>query len=158
MENYKQKNTQMKQVIIFFAFLFMGIGMNAQSPVSMSYSAKKMADNIYELHITATIEDGWHLYSQFSDDKGGVPASINFTKNPLVTLDGKVKEVGKLKSNFEELFGVTVKYFEDKVDFVQVIKLKGKVKTNISGSISYMVCNDKECMPPTTKKFSIAIQ
>ncbi|TXH21613.1 MAG: hypothetical protein E6Q95_03465 [Chitinophagaceae bacterium] len=148
----------MKYLIGFFVILLSTINAFSQGPVSLNYRAQKIADNTYELHITASIQDGWHLYSQFSDDKGGVPASINFTKNPLVIFEGKVKEVGKLKSNFEELFGVTVKYFEDKVDFVQIIKLKGKVKTNIAGTISYMVCNDKECMPPTTKKFSIPIQ
>ncbi len=148
----------MKYLIGFFVILLSTINAFSQGPVSLSYRAQKLANNTYELHITASIQDGWHLYSQFSDDKGGVPASIHFTKNPLVIFEGKVKEEGKLKSNFEELFGVTVKYFEDKVDFVQVIKLKGKLKTNIAGTISYMVCNDKECMPPTTKKFSILIQ
>lgn len=152
----------MKQISKIIYFLALGLivwcnNVAAQSPVALKYTSKKVANNIYEVHITATIEPEWHLYSQTSHDKGGRPAEVNFIQNPLISLEGGVREVGELKSQFEELFGVTVKYFEQRVDFVQKVKLKVKAKTNIMGSLTYMVCNDRECMPPTTKKFSIAL-
>lgn len=147
----------MKQLIVFLATWLIAFTAAAQNRVKLDYSAKKIADKTYELHITATIDDDWHLYSQQSDEKGGRPAAISFTNNPLATLSGGVKEVGRLKSRFEELFGVTVKYYEKKVDFVQVVKLKADVKTNVTGTISYMICSDRECMPPISKKFSFAL-
>jgi len=52
---------------------------------------------------------------------------------------------------------VDVKQFSDKVDFVQVVKLKAQVKTSVDAAVEYMVCNDKQCLPPSTKKFSIAL-
>jgi DsbC/DsbD-like thiol-disulfide interchange protein len=73
-------------------------------------------------------------------------------------VDGKVKELGKLEQRHEELFGVDVKQYSDKVEFVQVIKLKGKVKTSVAGSVEFMVCNDSQCLPPSTKKFSLEIK
>jgi len=72
-------------------------------------------------------------------------------------LDGNVKENGKLIKKYETVFGVDVKYFSEKVDFVQVVKLKTKTKTNFSGSVEFMVCNDQQCLPPATQKFSIAL-
>jgi DsbC/DsbD-like thiol-disulfide interchange protein len=128
-----------------------------QNPVEWTVSSKKIADKTYEIHLTAIINKGWHVYSQTTPDGGPVPTSISFTKNPLLIFQGKAKEVGKLEKHNEPLFGVDVKQFSDKVDFVQVVKLKAQVKTSVDAAVEYMVCNDKQCLPPSTKKFSIAL-
>jgi DsbC/DsbD-like thiol-disulfide interchange protein len=128
-----------------------------QNPVEWTVSSKKIADKTYEIHLTAIINKGWHVYSQTTPDGGPVPTSISFTKNPLLIFQGNPKEVGKLEKHNEPLFGVDVKQFSDKVDFVQVVKLKAQVKTSVDAAVEYMVCNDKQCLPPSTKKFSIAL-
>ena len=149
----------MKKIFILNLGLFLSILLSAQvqSPVDWTFSAKKITATTYEIYLTANLEPGWHVYSQSTPDGGPIPTTISFSKNPLVLLNGKVKEVGKLEQRFEELFGVDVKQFSDKVSFVQTIQLKGKVKTSISGNVEFMTCNDQECMPPTTQKFSIAL-
>jgi len=129
-----------------------------RQPAKWSFTAKKVDATTYEIHCTAILEGGWHIYSQTTPDGGPVPTRLKFAPNPLVTIQGTATEVGKLEKKHEEIFGVDVKQFSNKVDFVQVVKLKGKVKTNITGSIDYMTCNDRECLPPTSQKFSIAIQ
>lgn len=133
---------------------------NAQikNPVQWKFLAKKRTAGTYELHLTATIEKGWHLYSQTTPEGGPVPTRIEFVKNPLVTLIGKAKELGKLEQHHEKLFGVDVKQFSNKVDFVQLVKTKGNIKTSASGNISFMVCNDQECLPPQTVPFAILLQ
>ena len=129
----------------------------AQTPVSWSFSSKKIDAKTYEIHITAELEDGWHTYSQFTPDGGPAPTEISFTKNPLVTLTGKVKEVGKVEEHFEPLFGVKVKQFSDKIVYVQTIQLKAPVKTSVSGNVSFMVCNDRECLPPSKQSFTLKL-
>ena len=90
--------------------------------------------------------------------KGGpVPTTLNFKRNPLVTLDGNVKETGQPKTIHDEIFGVDVKYYAETVSFVQTVKLKSAVKTNLSGTIKYMVCNDQMCLPPKTVPFNIQL-
>jgi hypothetical protein len=76
----------------------------------------------------------------------------------LLTLAGDAKEIGKLEQHFEELFGVDVKQFSNQVDFVQLVELKATAKTSLNGSIRYMTCNDRECLPPRIQKFTIAIR
>ncbi len=129
-----------------------------QDPVQWTYSARKKADKVYELVITAKMARPWHVYSQFTPEGGPVPTKLSFKNNPLATLDGKVKELGKLKVEHDQSFGVDVKSFYDQVEFVQTVKLKGNVKTNISGTVEYMVCDDHQCLPPTTKSFDIKLQ
>lgn len=133
---------------------------NAQvrNPVQWDFSAKKINATTYEVYLTANMEDGWHVYSQHTPDGGPVPTTIKFAKNPLLTLSGTAKEAGKKEQKFEELFGVDVIQFSDKVVFVQKIEVKGQAKTSLSGSVEFMTCNDRECLPPTTQKFSIALK
>jgi len=38
-----------------------------------------------------------------------------------------------------------------------VVKLKSNVKTSVNGTIEYMVCTDKECLPTNKAPFTIAI-
>lgn len=124
-----------------------------QNPVAWTFTAKKINVTTFEVHLNAVISGKWHLYSQTTPDGGPVPTTISFSKNPLVILQGKVKEVGKLQQKHEPLFGVDVKQFGGMVDFVQVVKLKSPVKTTVAGTIEFMVCDDTQCLPPATQKF-----
>lgn len=149
----------MKRIItISFLLLFTNILFaQIQNPVEWTATSKKIADKTYEVHITATIDHGWHIYSQTTPDGGPVPTSITFIKNPLVIVEGKAKEVGKLEKHNEPLFGVDVKQFSNTVDFVQLVKLKAPVKTSLNMAVEFMVCNDRQCLPPSTRKFSVAL-
>ncbi len=145
-----------KSFLIAFC-LFSSIVCFSQKPVSFSYSVKKKVEKNYEVRITATVEKGWHIYSQGTPDGGPSPTVINFSKNPLVELNGKIKEVGDMHKKFEEVFDVNVHYYDNKVEFIQLVKLKSSAKTNLSGTIDYMVCNNEQCLPPKTISFSVAI-
>ncbi len=144
--------------IVFFILVISGINSQAQNPVRWDFNAKKISDKTYELHITASIGEGWSTYSQTTPYGGPLPKSIKFTKNPLVIFSGKVKELGTMKKKHEEVFGVYVHYFKDKVDFVQVVKIKSNAKTSVSGKVEFMVCNDEQCLPPEEIPFSIKLQ
>jgi hypothetical protein len=150
----------MKKLLFLFVLLaaFVNSFSQIQTPVKWNYSSKKISPTIYEVHLTANISGNWHIYSQTTPDGGPVATSIKFTNNPLVVLQGPAKEVGKLQQKHEPLFGVDVKQFAGKVDFVQTVKLKTPVKTNVTGSIEFMVCDDTQCLPPSTQKFSIALK
>lgn len=129
----------------------------AQSPVKWSFTSKKTGDKNYEIHLTATVNNPWHIYSQKTPDGGPLPTKISFNKNPLVKLEGEAKETGKIITKFEEVFEVNVKYFDGSASFVQTVKLKSNVKTSISGTIEFMACNDEQCLPPATVPFTISL-
>ena len=148
----------MKKIFTGILVMVMFYNASAQQKISWSFVAKKMAGNTYELHMTATPPSGWHIYSQTTPDGGPIPTEFKFTSNALLTVtDKKPKEEGKLVTYFDKNFKVDVKYFEGKVDFVKTVTVKGKIKTNISGTVESMICNDRTCMPPTTEKFNILL-
>lgn len=148
----------MKKLYLSLVLALATVTLFAQSnkAVNWTFEAKKIADNSYEVHMVASVSGNYHIYAQNAGE-GPVSTSFDFIKNPLLTLDGKVKEQGQLKKIHEEAFGSDVKYYEKKVEFVQVVKVKGKAKTNLAGKVEFMVCNDKECLPPSTVNFKVAI-
>lgn len=150
----------MKKLLAGIAVLMVGMAANAQlNPVSWTFSAKKIADKTYELHMKATIQEGWHLYSQTQpEDAIAIPTGFSLNSNPLLTLDGKIKEIGKVEKFHDAKLKVSANQYSGTVDFVQVVKLKAKVKTNITGSVEFQTCNDEKCLPAKTINFSIAIQ
>ena len=147
----------MKKIILAVTLLFTVAMAYGQSPVKWSYKVQKIKDKIYEIHLEAFMDNEWHIYSQTTPEGGPIPTAFSFSKNPLVIFEGNIKEVGKLEEHFEPLFGVKVKQYSDKVEFIQTIKLKATVKTAVNGYIEFMACNDAECMPPAKQAFSVNV-
>lgn len=148
-----------KRIIISTWISFITIITFAQEPVQWNYSIKKSADKTCEVHITATIDDNWHLYSQNQpEDAIAIPTRVKFNKNPLLMLIGKVKEIGRMERYTDKTLGITQNQYARKVDFVQVLKLKGNGKTNVTGSVKFQTCTDERCLPPKTINFSLAIK
>jgi thiol:disulfide interchange protein DsbD len=149
----------MKKIVFALIFMFIfNIGFaQVENPVSWVFSATKISAKQYELHMSATVDGNWHIYSQQAGE-GPEPTSFTFVKNPLVKLDGKVKEVGKLESLYDPNFKSTLKFYNGKVDFVQKVNVKFTANTVIKGTVVYMVCNDRRCLPPKEIPFSIKLE
>jgi thiol:disulfide interchange protein DsbD len=149
----------MKKAIIFCFAIITAITIHAQKPVTWNYTAKKISDKTYEIHLKATIQDGWHLYAQAQPENFiGSPTSIKFNKHPLLVLDGKIKEIGKLEISREPSLDIESWQYNDQVDFVQRVVVKNNAKTNISGSIGFQVCTDELCLQPTNVNFNITLE
>ena len=149
----------MKKLFIITSVLLLSLATKAQlNPVSWTYSAKQVSDKTYELRITASMQSGWHLYSQTQpEDAIAEPTKITFNKNPLLTLDGKIKEEGKMEKFHDARLDLSANQYSSKVDFVQTVKLKAKAKTKVSGTVRFQTCNDEKCLPPKNITFSIAL-
>ena len=145
----------MKKIIFTLAVLFFLNTSFAQilNPVKFNYSAVKKGNNLYEVRIKTLLEPKWHIYSVKNPTGGAEPTSIKVKDGNIV---GTVKEKGKLKTVYDKEFQVTQNYYETTVDFVQLVKLNSSAK-KITGNIVYMVCNDKQCLPPKDVEFDIKL-
>jgi thiol:disulfide interchange protein DsbD len=148
----------MKKAGFIVGFLFFVLAISAQNPVSWTFTAKKIGSNSYEVHMTASIQASWHLYSQKQpEDAIAIPTSFFFNNNPLLALSGTIKEIGKMEKFTDKELGLSANQYSTKVDFVQVVNLKGKATTNFTGSVEYQTCDDKKCLPPKTVNFNVAL-
>jgi len=141
----------MKKIYLFAIAAFMINLVSAQSSkqVQWTYTAKKIADKTYEVHMIAAINGDYHIYAQDAGGEGPVATSFSFVNTPLLQLDGKVKESGKIIKKFETAWSHDVKYYEKTVDFVQTVKAKSGAKSSLAGKVEFMVCNDRQCLPPS---------
>lgn len=147
----------MKKLLLLFVAVCTVVFAQAQlNPVSWKFSSKKISDKVYEIHLTATMDNGWHLYSQTQPkDAIAIPTAFVFNKNPLATLSGKIKEVGKMEKFHDASVKISANQYSQTVNFVQKITLKAPVKTNVSGTVTYQTCDDKQCLPPKKVPFKI---
>lgn len=145
--------------ILTAAVLVLGIPLLAAAqilnPVKWQYSAKKIGNGQYILHMTATLDPGWHVYAQDAGE-GPVPTHFTFAKTDQVDFTGKVREVGKLQKEYDKNFESVLKYYEDKVDFVQYVKARPGTK-NVKGTVEYMVCDNHQCLQPKDIDFNIQL-
>ena len=150
----------MKKLSSFVIIFFIAGMANAQlNPVKWNFSLKKITDKTFEVHLDASMEPGWHLFSQIQpDDAIGVPTGFSFHTNPLIAVVGKVKEIGKLEKFKDKKLGLSANQYSNAVSFVQTIKLKTNVKTNISGEVEYQTCDDYKCLPPKKIPFNLAVK
>ena len=141
----------MKRTMLFSLALLVTTLVMAQSSkeVRWTYTAKKIAAKTYEVHMTAAIGGDYHMYAQNVGGDGPIATSFKFTKSPLFTLEGPVREEGKMIKKFESAWNHDVNYYEGTVDFVQVVKVKTNAKTALAGQVEFMVCDDHQCLPPS---------
>ena len=150
----------MKRLIILFSLL-LGITTTLSSqihdPVKWKTTVERVSDTEYDLVIKASIESGWHLYSQNVPEGGPIPTSFTFKESKKeYELVGKTTE-GKGHEVHDPVFEMDIKYFGDEAIFKQRIKVLSKENITVSGFLEFMVCDDTNCLPPTEVEYTFEV-
>ena len=120
-------------------------------PIKCETSWEVVSDGVAELRIAATIDAGWHLYSTELED-GPTAATLVVETIEGARLDGKLGFEGKEIAKYDDMFGMDVRYFEDKVTFVQRFVIESDDYA-VQGYFQYGACDDQSCLPPTNVEF-----
>lgn len=145
-------------LFVFIVILFAGKYTFAQvyQPVKWNFSVKNISKTESELIFTASIDKGWHLYSQKEYQEGPVPTSFHIDKSSEFELLGKVTEGVSIKE-YDANFGIELNYFKNKAVFKQKIKPLTSDKFVVKGMLEFMVCNDEMCLPPEEIEFNFVV-
>jgi thiol:disulfide interchange protein len=133
----------MKKIVNAVFFLsFFGTQAQILDPVKWDTSIEKKSNTEFLLIMKATIEKGWHLYSQFTPEGGAFPSEFIF-KNQQGNFEkiGKVTESPSEKA-FNTIFKVEEFFFENEAVFTQKIKVKNTAIDKVLVALSYQVCNE----------------
>lgn len=120
---------------------------NAQmdDPVQWSATTKRIDASKFEVVISASIDEGWHLYSTKLPEGGPLPTSFSF-ENPVgYKLIGNIKEVSKSKTEHDEIFNLDLSYFESEAVFSQLIELESQ-EAPINITVEYQACYADKCI------------
>ncbi len=148
----------MKKILTIAAVLLISLGAYAQieHPVKWAYAAKKTGSTEVTVYLKATMEQGWHIYSMHLKDGGPIKTSFTFAKSKDYSLIGKTTEPTPIKK-YDKQFAMNIGYFENEVIFEQKVKLRSPNVSAIKGTLEYMTCNDKKCLPSDDVNFSVPI-
>ncbi|MEO5777216.1 MAG: thioredoxin family protein [Flavobacterium sp.] len=129
--------------IVFTLLTFLAFAnINAQivKPVKWTSRVEVTSVDAFNLIMDGKIDEGWHVYSQFTPVDGPLPAEFVFKDaKGNYELIGKVKE-SPYKKEFNDIFGVDEYYFEKSVTFTQKVKIINAKLTSIKAQIDYQVC------------------
>ncbi|MEO6348969.1 MAG: cytochrome c biogenesis protein CcdA [Aquaticitalea sp.] len=134
--------------LLFLLFCIKTVNSQILKPVTWSTSVEKISDSEFTLIAKATIDEGWHLYSQKVPEDGPIPMIFTFATNKDFELIGKVME-DEGKTIDDPIFGMRVKFFEHAAEFRQKIKIINKELDKVKGEVEFGVCDDVRCLPPT---------
>jgi len=148
----------MKKIFILF-FTLLSVITSAQifNPVTWDFSQKQVSDHEIELKFKATIDEGWHLYSQFIEEDGPVPTEFAFTTEGGYSLVGTPKE-GVPIEEFDPNFDMILKYFGHEAIFTQIVQVSSAEDFSLDGNVYFMVCDEAQCLPPEEVEFSFEIK
>ncbi len=145
-------------LILVFTLIISAFSAQIKDPVKFKYAVNPAGDNLYEAVLTATMESGWHIYSQDLPPDSGIPTEMNISGENIVPVGGTV-EVGKKHDEFSEAFGTQIVYYSNSAQFKRKFKLKDPSKPgNVIAEITYQTCDDRVCLAPNTLEFEQKIE
>ena len=144
-----------KNLFLLIAFFTVSIIAQAQvlTPVKWTKSVKMTDDRNGVITFTATIDNGWHMYSNDSPADGPTPLSVKWKNTKGVKLVGGLTPSKAPTTIDDEAFMMKVRQWEGKVTLTQKFTVT-EDKYNIDGDLQFMSCNDQTCTPPATESFS----
>ena len=137
-----------KRILTLTTLLITAVIAFAQNPVHFTSTLKMGKGAEAEIVFTGKIEKGWHVYSTNLGSDGPIEATFHTDKMDGVELVGKLTPRGREISQYDNIFGMKLRYFENSVQFVQKIKFT-KPNYKLDCYLEFGACNDEMCMPPT---------
>lgn len=140
----------MRKLLSTLFMMLMVLAMQAQmlTPIHFTTQLKELKGGEAELIFSATIDQGWHVYSTDLGDGGPVSAAFHIVKMDGAQTIGKLQARGHEIKQYDKLFDMGLRYFEKAVTFVQRIRFT-KSEYDINCYVEYGACNDEVCLPPS---------
>ena len=161
-ENYSSIVKDLSLLTLFLGLILYG-NVNAQIPDPVKFSILSVPDTVmagepFEIELNANIEGDWHLYSVLNDPEAG-PFPTDFSANsPNFFFTEEVRE-SKADIEFDPNFGTDLGWHSTFAQFTLPVSIfVTKLGTQILDiEAFYQVCDDRVCLPPTSKSIIAAI-
>ena len=140
----------MNKFVTLFLSVLLAVAAHAQmmDPVHFSSELKMLSGDQAEIIFSATIDDGWHVYSTDLGNDGPISATFNKVKMEGAETVGKLQPRGNEVKQFDKMFDMELRFFEKKATFVQKIRFT-KPEYDIDCYLEYGTCSDEMCLPPS---------
>lgn len=113
----------------------------------------------FSVHLTAKIEEGWHLYSTEQIEGGPIPTRIVMPPEQPFEQAGTIGS-SEPKTAMDPSFNLMTEYYEEEAAFTIPVKVAANAaagKSEVKVNVSFQTCNDQICLPPKTVKLAVAV-
>lgn len=124
-----------------------------EDPVQWEFTSKKIGDNLFEVSAKAILDENWHIYANKQESEYVIGTEF-YIEEGAGSLKGGISEQGELHEEYEKVNDADSRFYEKEVVFTQQFEVKPGSKTAVA-DITYMVCDNSHCLPPTTEAFTI---
>ena len=148
-----------KKLNLTFVFALMAILSFGQiyEPIKWKHELKVTGEGTANVIITATIDEGWHLYGLNLPKNGPRATSIVFESFGNAKKTGDLKAPSRLLKAYDANFDMELNWYAKDAIFIQPISFTDAAKVKVKGYIEFMACNDKSCLPPSQRPFSLTL-
>ncbi len=137
-------------LLILSLLLAAPFGVASNQPVKSEVNSELFGDTL-RVSFNLSIADGWHVYSANLGGTGPTEAEMVIDNISGAEMLGGLQFVGKEEEKFDNLFDMQVRYFSDKVTFIQTFIVEDTYY--IEGALQYGACDDESCLPPQKCEF-----
>ncbi len=147
-----------KLLTLVISLLIPGMMLYAQvlEPVTWDFSSEKVDGNNYELVMRATIDDTWHLYAMDLPEGGPIATSFTFDSPARFSFEGVPFATTPPEVKFDQSFGMDIGMHDGVAEFRQKLTVTS-LPVTVSGFVTFMSCDDAQCLPPRDVEFSVTI-
>ncbi len=145
------------RILLFLLGTGLGSLAWAGGPISWVFASGPAGGDTVQVHLTATCEPGWHIYAlTLPSDEGPLPTVVTVDPGQGYHLAGPAVEQEPEETD-DPNFGMVVRYHGGTATFSQPTERDTQDAYTLHGSVEYMACNDKTCLPPRKVEFTLDI-
>lgn len=113
--------------------------------------------NTGKVIITITPTKGWHVYGMDIKNGGPKPMVIDLSNSKGLKFKGDWKPSAAPVKTYDDMFGMDVTYWKDKVELVREFEVTDASVANVVATVSFQGCNGTTCNPPEKKNINIKV-
>ena len=137
-------------VLLLLAICFPAQAQRPSDVVKWSATITGTTSTTASATLSATIQDGWHVYALSQPSGGPTPLKINIPDGGSFTLAGPVAET-KVIRHFDPNFNMETAYYVTVASFNLEFNGTGAAASgSIPIDVRFQACSDRLCLPPFT--------
>jgi DsbC/DsbD-like thiol-disulfide interchange protein len=143
-----------RRTLVFFALLFgsyaVAYGQRATEVVKWNATVSKSTAASVSVTLSATIQDGWHVYALSQPAGGPTPLKITIPSSAPFALQAPIAEA-KVTRREDLSFKMETVFYLNAVNLIVNVKKEGtSAADTLPVDVRFQACNDRLCLPPYT--------
>ena len=146
----------MKRAWTYILLLLPLLSFSQDDPVTWNAFCKKIADNDWQITLSATIEHAWYIYGENKSAEGLESVSINWDNEQIVK-QGDLLPALAAQSIDDPIFSARLKVYTNAIGFTQKFILKQDYPPSFRITVNAFASDGKQFLP-LTRQLSIQLK